>query len=263
MAMLRESVQKAINPFIGVFRDYYQSHQLSSYSPSAVAWIPSVETSMIFIWLSKLFDKYGPRWLLLIGTILHAFGLMMISLCSQYSQLILALSVCSTMGASFLFFTGVTAVSTWFVRRRALAIGITVCGASFGGVVFPIMVSHLSSKVGFPWTIRACAFLILALCIFVNVTVTSRLQHSPTRFNLDDFWKSLYEAPFAMFTFGYFVFYLGLFVPYNFIIIQAERYGVSSDLAGYMVPILNAGELIGRIAPSWLADRCGRFNMMS
>jgi hypothetical protein len=29
---------------IGVFQDYYQSHQLSSYSPSTVAWIPSTGT---------------------------------------------------------------------------------------------------------------------------------------------------------------------------------------------------------------------------
>lgn len=33
---------------IGIFQDYYQSHQLKAYSPSTVAWIPSVESFMLF-----------------------------------------------------------------------------------------------------------------------------------------------------------------------------------------------------------------------
>lgn len=36
---------------IGIFQDYYQSHQLSSYSPSTIAWIPSTESFMLFFWV--------------------------------------------------------------------------------------------------------------------------------------------------------------------------------------------------------------------
>lgn len=32
---------------IGIFQNYYQSHQLSNYSPSAIAWIPSTEVSFL------------------------------------------------------------------------------------------------------------------------------------------------------------------------------------------------------------------------
>lgn len=166
---------------------------------------------------------------------------MMVSLCTQYYQFILAQSICSATGASILFFTGLTAVSTWFVRHRALALGITVAGSSLGGIVFPIMVDHLNSSIGFPWTMRTCAFLILACCIFANFTVRSRLHHSPKPLNLDDYWRPLRETPFSTFTFGYFLFYLGFFVPYNFIILEAKRYGMSPGLASYLVPILNAG----------------------
>ncbi|KAH8889987.1 monocarboxylate permease-like protein-like protein [Thozetella sp. PMI_491] len=250
---------------IGVFQDYYQTHQLSSYSPSTVAWIPSLEACIIFIWgpiVGNLFDNYGPRWLLIVGTFLHVFGLMMVSLCTQYYQFILAQSICSATGASILFFAGLTAVSTWFVRHRALALGITVAGSSLGGIVFPIMVEHLNAKVGFAWTIRICAFLILALCLFANFTVQSRLRHTPKPINIRDYWQPFREAPFATFALGYFLFYLGFFIPYNFIILEAERYGMSSSLAGYLVPVLNAGGSVGRIAPGWLADRIGRFNVM-
>jgi hypothetical protein len=33
---------------IGVFQDYYQSHQLSNYSSSTVAWIPATESFFMF-----------------------------------------------------------------------------------------------------------------------------------------------------------------------------------------------------------------------
>lgn len=37
-----------IAPGIGVFQDYYQSHQLASYSSSTVAWIPATESFFMF-----------------------------------------------------------------------------------------------------------------------------------------------------------------------------------------------------------------------
>lgn len=36
---------------IGIFQDYYETHQLSSYSSSTVAWIPSTESFMMFFWV--------------------------------------------------------------------------------------------------------------------------------------------------------------------------------------------------------------------
>lgn len=165
----------------------------------------------------------------------------MISLCAKYYQFILAQSVCSATGASLLFFTAATSVSTWFVRHRALALGITVAGSSLGGVIFPIMVHRLVPQIGFAWTMRACAFLVLALSVFANFVVTSRLHHSSKAFRISDYWRPLREGPFGTFTFAYFLFYLGFFVPYNFIILEAERYGMSSDLSAYLIPIMNAG----------------------
>lgn len=68
---------------IGIFQTYYETHQLKNYSPSDIAWIPSLETFMMFAGgpiCGKIFDNYGPRWLLLIGSFLNVFGLMMTSL---------------------------------------------------------------------------------------------------------------------------------------------------------------------------------------
>jgi MFS family permease len=178
--------------------------------------------------------------LLLVGTFLHVFGLMMVSLCTEYYQFILAQSICSSTGASCIFFAGVTSVATWFQHRRALALGITVSGSSLGGVIFPIMVDHLTGEVGFGWTMRICAFLILGLLIFANVTVKSRLHHTPKPVRLTDYVRPLRELPFVALCIGSFLFYLGIFLPFNFIILEAQRYGMSPGLAAYMVPVINA-----------------------
>jgi hypothetical protein len=37
---------------IGIFQDYYEQNQLRSYSSSTIAWIPSVESFMMFFWVS-------------------------------------------------------------------------------------------------------------------------------------------------------------------------------------------------------------------
>jgi hypothetical protein len=42
---------------IGVFQDYYQSHQLSNYSPSTVAWIPATESFFMFFCASATRTK--------------------------------------------------------------------------------------------------------------------------------------------------------------------------------------------------------------
>jgi hypothetical protein len=36
---------------IGIFQDYYQANQLSSYSPSTVAWISATESFMLFFFV--------------------------------------------------------------------------------------------------------------------------------------------------------------------------------------------------------------------
>lgn len=38
---------------IGIFQDYYEHNQLKAYSSSTVAWIPSVESFMMFFWVCQ------------------------------------------------------------------------------------------------------------------------------------------------------------------------------------------------------------------
>lgn len=165
---------------------------------------------------------------------------MMASLSTEYYQFILAQGICSPLGASAIFNACVNSVSTWFAKRRAFALGIMASGSSLGGVVLPIMVSHLIPQVGFGWAMRVCAFLILFMLGISNLTVESRLPHAKKSVSISNFIRPLKDPKFVVTVAGCFCFFWGMFLPFTFVITQAERYGMSPDLAQYLIPILNA-----------------------
>lgn len=211
--------------------------------------------------VGKLTDYYGPRVPILIGSFLHIFGLMMMSLSKTYYQFFLSQSICSAIGCSFLFFPSITAAATWFLRHRALAIGIMVSGSSVGGVILPIMVNRLVGPLGFAWTLRVVAFMLLGIVTIGNLTVKSRLPPSKRPFAIKDFLTPFAEPVFSLVTFASFLTYLGGFVPFTFIIVQAQANGMSASLAGYLVAIINASSTFGRIVPAHFGDRYGVFNV--
>jgi MFS family permease len=228
---------------IGVFQAYYEQHQLKSYSPSTIAWIPSTESFFLFFWgplAGKLCDDYGPRIPIAIGSFLHVFGLMMVSISTKYYQIFLAQSICSALGCSFLFYPTIAACGTWFLRHRALAFGVMVAGSSIGGVVLPIMVDRLVVSIGFGWTMRSVAFLLLGLLIFGNLTVRSRLPPLRRKFRFLDFITPFGEMPFLLLAISGFFIYVGGFLPFTFLTLQAQNEGMSTKLANYLIPIINA-----------------------
>jgi MFS family permease len=208
---------------IGVFQDYYQETLLSNYSSSAVAWIPSMEVFMMFLGgpiFGKVFDFYGPRYLLLCGSILHVFGLMMASLSTQYYQFFLAQGVVSALGCSAIFLCSMNCTLTWFLKKRGAALGTVASGSSLGGVILPIMVYRLIPKIGFPWTMRAVAFIILGMLIIANLTMKSRLPPRPVNLHVMEFVRPLREPAFLLVCIASFLFFFGTFLPFDFIILQ-------------------------------------------
>ncbi|EAW15608.1 uncharacterized protein NFIA_049480 [Aspergillus fischeri NRRL 181] len=53
--------------------------------------------------VGKLYDIFGPRYIILIGSFPHVFGLMMASLATEYYQLLLSQGVCSAIGVAASF----------------------------------------------------------------------------------------------------------------------------------------------------------------
>ncbi len=112
-------------------------------------------------------------------------------------------------------------------------------GSSIGGVVFPIMVSRLIASVGYGWAMRISAFLILFMLIIANLTVRSRLPPRPRATKLD-LGKPFREVGFVTLMGGMFLLTFGIYVPINYLPVQAIAGGMSPQLAQYLVAMLNA-----------------------
>lgn len=68
---------------LATFQTYLMAHQLSDYGAGTVGWIFSMYTFIVFflgLYVGPLFDKYGPRCLLLAGTLCLVAGLMLFSI---------------------------------------------------------------------------------------------------------------------------------------------------------------------------------------
>ena len=129
-------------------------------------------------------------------------------------------------------------------------------------VIFPIMIERIIAEHGFPWAMRAAAFLILGLLVYANFTVKSRLPPMPKAWAFMDFITPFTELPYFLTVFAAFVFFFGMFLPFTFIILSAQYNGMSANLAGYLLAVLNAASIFGRTLPGWIADKVGRYNTM-
>ncbi|EGY21438.1 hypothetical protein VD0002_g3526 [Verticillium dahliae] len=249
---------------VGAFQEYYQNDLLRQYSPSTISWIPSLQIFFMTATgpiLGKVYDIHGPRQLVLIGSFLHVFGLMMASLCKEYYQILLAQGVCSAIGVSAIFQPSIAVIHGWFNINRGAAFGILSTGSSIGGVVFPIMVTRLIRQVGFAWAMRISAFLILALLIIANLTVRAFHPQTPQKTTKAQLLRPFRELEFVLITLGFTVFTYGIYVPINFLPVQALEAGMDPNLVQYLIPILNAASLFGRIFSGFLGDKIGRLNI--
>lgn len=192
----------------------------------------------------RLFDAFGPRYLLYGGTITYVFGLMMVSLSKEYYQFFLAQAVVASAGSSAIFSACMASVVSWFMRRRAFAFGIMVSGSSLGGVCLPIMMDRMIKSVGFPWMMRTMAFMFLVLLTIACLTVRSRLPPRRQPFVLMDYIKVLKDVKLSLTSLSFFLYAVGMFVPFNYVLLQAKAAGMSPGLVTYLLTILNAARYV-------------------
>ncbi|GJN85589.1 hypothetical protein PLIIFM63780_009157 [Purpureocillium lilacinum] len=250
---------------VGSFQQYYEVGPLQDYSASTIAWIPSLQIFFLFALgpiVGIIFDNYGPRPLIIGGTFLHVFGLMMASLAKTYYQFLLSQGVCSALGVACLYSPALACLSTWFAKKRGAAMGIMVTGSSVGGVIFPIMISRMISSVGYPWAMRTGAFVILGLQIIAIFTVRPRVKPVPKKMPVGRFAAPFKEFPFVMLLVGIFVLTYGIFIPIDYLASQGYKEAhMSEEMAQYLVAIFNGASLFGRLASGYGADIIGRWNM--
>ena len=132
-------------------------------------------------------------------------------------------------------------MTTWFAKKRATAMGIMVTGSSLGGVIFPIMIGRMVPTVGYGWTMRTAAFIILDLQIIAIFTVRSRTKAPPKKMPVGRLDAPFKELPFVLMLVGFFLLTYGIFIPITYLAVQGAMEAHMSDtMAQYTVSIFNA-----------------------
>jgi MFS family permease len=248
---------------LATFQAYFSEHQLASYSPSQIGWIFSIWTFLTFacgIYTGSLFDVYGPRWLVLPGSICVVLMVFLLGICTQYWHFIVVFGILGGFGSALLFTPSIAAVSHFFNRRRGNATGIAATGGAFGGIVFPLLLQSLIPKVGFAWSTRIVGFILLFLCIIANLLIRARIPKSLAHRSPHPDFRILTQPAFAMTVIGVFLLEWALFIPLAYITSYALEENYSTSFAYDILPILNAGSVFGRWLPGFVSDIIGRYN---
>jgi MFS family permease len=177
-----------------------------------------------------------------------------------------------------IFVPSVAVLPQYFSTRKSLANGIAASGSSVGGIIYPIVFRRLEQSVGFGWATRALGFISLATLGFSALVMKPRI-HPKGRRKLVDF-SAFQEPPYLLFCFAMLVGFMGFYgrkfshlcvltCAYSRIaIFYIQPYALQHNLASenfifYLLPILNAASVPGRILPNFLADRAGPLNILT
>jgi predicted MFS family arabinose efflux permease len=131
-----------------------------------------------------------------------------------------------------------------------------------GSVVYPIMFHKLIGPAGFGWTARIIAFVALAGLIFSLAVIKMPLpspKKPPSPFDLN----ALRDPIFLISTCGFFFSFMGLYFPLFYLPTYMTSFLHSNgNMAFYIIAILNAASVLGRLTPGLLADHVGSLNTL-
>ena len=186
---------------------------------------------------------------------------MMTSLAHTYWQTMLAQAFCIGIGNGCIFVPSVAILPQYFTTRKALANGLAASGSSIGGVIYPIVFRNLQQSLGFPWATRVLGFISIVTLWFSVCIMKPRIKPKGKRKLWD--WSALKEVPYLLFCFGMFFGFIGFYGPVYYIQPYAISKGITTASFGfYLLPILNAASVPGRILPNFLADYVGPLNVL-
>ncbi|KAK0653681.1 Aspyridones efflux protein apdF [Lasiodiplodia hormozganensis] len=254
----------------GFFQDYYQTHYLPEYPPSTIAFIGTLQISLMYVVApiaGALSDIFGLKWIYPAAALGCCGSLIGLSF-SQPGVLwqpFVFQGVLFGIAVAFNTQPALAVVGQHFKQRRALTMGIVSGASSISGSLLPIMLSYLVPKIGFGWAVRVVALLLL-VCYLVAMAVsrTKEAPKPPTTSivsSLLDF--NGYKDPrYLVLAIGNFVATLGLYVPNYYIGSYALLRYPSASIHSYLLPVLNGSSFFGRILGGWAADQTGRLNLL-
>jgi MFS family permease len=153
--------------------------RLNGWSASAVS-VPVtvyyVAGALLTASAGDLYERFGPRLVVVGGSVAMAVGLAALGVVSQTWQLY-PVSLMMSVGWGLMSGAAINIIlAPWFQRRRGLAVSIAFNGATLGGVIVAPTLIPLIGLVGFTLALEIAA---LVLLVVVVAGVAGVMQQSP------------------------------------------------------------------------------------
>jgi MFS family permease len=124
--------------------------------------------SLSLMIVGRFYDRYGPKWVIIISTLFLAAGYMCISIANSFWQFFLSYGILSAIGLGGTSVSLMAAItSKWFDKRRGLAISLALAGSSLGQ--FALVPLFATTVLRYGW--RTSYFCIGLIMLAVNVTL--------------------------------------------------------------------------------------------
>ena len=245
----------------GIFLPYLnEAFDLSTAAGSSFFSLRCVCMAFSFVFAGRLIDTHDARYLTFFGGLVGAFGFLLSSFAGNVWELYLTYSVMVGIGDGFLYILPVTIISRWFVKKRALAIGIATAGVPVSGLVVNPLTTWLIESFGYE---RALVYLSV---IFTAILCSAFLVKSrPEDMNLKAYGEdpedaagntgtSDWSAKEAFSHSSFWLMYAAFFFGFNtFLIIIVNLFnfsvgaGITPLVAAGAPAFIGVGSIIGRI----------------
>ena len=236
--------------------------------------------SVLGVLLGRWCDRFGPRIILIFGSIFLGLGIGLIGLVQTPWHLYVVYGLLASWGMSATYITASPVVVKWFIEKRGLAVGVAQSGLGVGIIAIPPICGALIAAFG--WR-QAC--MILGAAVFVVQFVMAPFlighpekiglhpdgrAHEPKSssggIGLDAIYgeitysaaEAIHTRSFWLLTVIFFCTWLFVFLPLVHLVIFALDIGLGQKSAFIALGTLGGGSMIGRLTMGFLSDRIGR-----
>lgn len=152
---------------------------------SLVFFVNMVVFAVSLLIVGRLYDRYGPKWVVIISTIFISTGFMLTSFIHSIGQFFFSYGILAAFGiAGTAVPLMATLTSKWFDKWRGFAVSLTVSGNSIGQFALVPLLSYFALNFG--W--RASYLYIGIIMLVINIVLAALvIKGDPRHFGLKPF----------------------------------------------------------------------------
>ncbi|GAA94245.1 uncharacterized protein L969DRAFT_16467 [Mixia osmundae IAM 14324] len=262
---LTNSVTWGLNSTFGVYNSFYiANNYFSGGTDLRYAMIGGLSVSAALVmapisnYLAKRIHFKAP---IVLGIILTVLGQAFAGISRNIGELFVTQGLMFGVGIGLIFIPLLPIVSQFFLKRRALALGISAAGSGAGGLVLSNTTRLAIDNISIKWALVINALISLVVLVPCVILIKGRVKATGARFEpLQVSW--IWHPSFCyVWVWGFFSILGYILALYSLPAYATAGLGLSQTKGAALQSILAAGQMVGRPLIGWSLDLYGRFNM--